>query len=265
MSERVEIIEGVVVGSTGSRDLKADLFRPPAPRDGSRLPGVVFVHGGGWRTGDRTQLRGYGVLVGREGYVGLCTEYRLIPEGTYPENLHDVKAAIRWMRANADDLGVDPNRIAVHGNSAGGHLALLAAASGDEPDLEGSGGNADFSSVVDACIAVYAPTLIGAGGWNEGARPGIALFETGGTDVLFDAASPVRQVHEGFPPTFLIHGTGDELVPPQASLLMYQALIDAGVSTELKMVADQPHSFDSDAFHGRELAREMVHFLRRHL
>lgn len=265
MHDRVEITDGVVIGTTGSRELKADLFRPPPPADGSRLPGVVFVHGGGWRTGDRTQLRGYGVLVGREGYVGLCIEYRLIPEATYPESLHDVKAAIRWMRANADELGVDPDRIAVHGNSAGGHLALLAAATGDDPDLEGSGGNAEFSSAVNACVAIYAPTLIGAGGWNDGARPGVALFETGGTDELFDAASPLRRVHAGFPPTFLIHGTADALVPPQASLLMYQALIDAGVSTELKMVADQPHSFDAEGSHGQELAREIAHFLRRYL
>jgi acetyl esterase/lipase len=264
MTGRVDIEEGVVFGTAGSRPLRADVFRPTESAD-ERLPGVVFVHGGGWRTGDRSQLRGYGVLVGRHGYVGMASEYRLIPEATYPENLHDVKAAIRWMRANADELGVDPNRIAVHGNSAGGHLALLAAATGDRPDLEGEGGNPEVSSAVQACIAIYAPTLFAGTGWDDGARPEVALFENGHTPELLEAASPLLQVHPDFPPTFLVHGTGDELVPPKASLLMYDALIAAGVSTELKMVADQPHAFDAQPGFGRQVANEIVHFLDRHL
>jgi acetyl esterase/lipase len=264
MTGRVNIEDGVVFGTTGVRKLHADIFRPAEASD-ERLPGIVFVHGGSWRTGDRTQLRGYGVLVGRHGYVGMASEYRLIPEATYPENLHDVKAAIRWMRANADDLGVDPNRIAVHGNSAGGHLALLAAATGDVPELEGDGGNPHLSSAVQACIAIYAPTLFGDGGWDEGARPAEALFENGSTEGIRDAASPLRRAHAEFPPTFLVHGTGDELVPPRASLNMYDELIAHGVSTELKMVADQPHAFDAEPTFGRQVANEIVHFLDRHL
>ncbi len=264
MTGRVDIEDGVVFGTTGVRDLRADVFRP-ADHSDDLLPGVVFVHGGSWRTGDRTQLRGYGVLVGRHGYVGMASEYRLIPEATYPENLHDVKAAIRWMRANADELGVDPNRIAVHGNSAGGHLALLAAATGDHADLEGDGGNNDVSSAVQACVAIYPPTLFDDEGWEVGARPSEALFENGSTPEIREAASPLLRVHADFPPTFLVHGTADELVPPQASLQMYDALIAAGVSTELKMVADQPHAFDAEPTFGRQVANEIVHFLDRYL
>lgn len=264
MTGRVDIEDGVVFGTAGTRDLHGDVFRPSEAADGL-LPGIIYVHGGSWRTGDRTQLRGYGVLVGRHGYVGLASEYRLIPEATYPENLHDVKAAIRWMRANAEQLGVDPNRIAVHGNSAGGHLALLAAATGDDPDLAGEGGHAEVSSAVQACVAIYPPTLLSPGGWNDGARPAEALFEQGASDELSAAASPLHRVHADFPPTFLVHGSGDQLVPPRASLNMYDALIGAGVSTELKMVADQPHAFDADPIFGRQVANEIVHFLDRHL
>lgn len=262
---RVDITEGVVFGTGGGRELRADLFRPPQADAGEPLPGIVFVHGGSWRTGDRTQLRGYGLLVGREGYVGMAIEYRLIPEATYPDNLHDVKAAIRWFRANAAELGVDPDRIGIQGASAGGHLALLAAGTADDPELEGDGGNPGVSTRVKACVAVYPPTLIGAGGWNEGSRPGTALFEDGGSEDLHRAASPLHAVHPGFPPTFLVHGTGDELVPPKASLAMFDALVEAGVSAELKMVADQPHAFDAEPQFGRQLAIEITHFFDRHL
>jgi acetyl esterase/lipase len=261
---RVEITDGLVLGTTGDRDLRGDLFRPPSP-DGSRLPGVIFVHGGGWRTGDRQQLRGYGVLVGRQGYVGLCIEYRLIPEGTYPDNLHDVKAAIRWMRANADELNVDPNRIAIEGNSAGAHLALLAAGTGDVPELEGNGGHPEVSSSVQCVAAIYAPTVFSAGDSTPGSVPLLALIDGGGTAELARQASPLAHVTASFPPTMLIHGTHDELVPPKASLLMYEALIEAGVPAELHMVAEQPHAFDAAGPFGRQAADNMVHFFNRYL
>lgn len=264
MSARVEITEAVVFGTTGSRELKADLFRPPAP-EGARLPGIIYVHGGGWRTGDRTQLRGYGVLVGREGYVGMCIEYRLIPEGGYPDNLHDVKAAIRWMRANADQLGVDPDRIAIEGNSAGAHLALLAAGTADVPELEGEGGHAEVSSAVRCVAAVYAPTVFSAGGPVPGAVPLVALVDDGGSAELAREASPLAHVSPSFPPTLLIHGTHDETVPPKASLVMYEALIDDGVPAELHMVAEQPHGFDATGDFGRQTAANMVHFFNRYL
>lgn len=265
MDTRVEITEGVVFGTTGQRELKADLFQPPSPPDGGRLPGIIFVHGGGWRTGDRSQLRGYGVLLGRNGYVGLCIEYRLIPEGTYPDNLHDVKAAIRWMRANADELGVDPERIAIEGNSAGAHLALLAAGTPDAPDLEGDGGNPGVSSRVKCVAAIYAPTLFSAGQATPGSVPVAALMDSGGTADIARQASPLTHVTPAFPPTMLIHGTHDELVSPKASLVMYEALIDDGVPAELHMVAEQPHAFDATGAFGRQAADNMTHFFNRYL
>lgn len=265
MSTRIEITEGVVFGTTGRRELRADIFRPPDRADGSLHPGVVFVHGGSWRTGDRTQLRGYGVLVGREGFVGMCIEYRLIPEGTYPDNLHDVKAAIRWMRANAAELGVDPERIAVEGNSAGAHLALLAAGTSHRSELEGDGGNPGVSSAVRCVVGIYPPTLFTAGGSQRGAVPLMALVDGGGSDDLAREASPLTYVRPGFPPTMLIHGTHDDVVPAAASLVMYEALIEAGVPAELHMVADQPHGFDATGELGRQAADNMVHFFTRYL
>ena len=122
---RVSIKEGIVIGEGGGRSLKADIFLPPL-EEKSR-PAVLFIHGGGWIEGDRSQLRGYGILLARLGFVCMCNSYRLSNESIWPAQIQDVNCAIRYLRANATDLGLDPNRIGVSGNSAGGHLGKLSA------------------------------------------------------------------------------------------------------------------------------------------
>jgi acetyl esterase/lipase len=264
MEGRVTIREGVVFGTGGGRDLRCDVFTPPGLVEPA--PAVLLVHGGGWRNGDRTQLRGYGILLGRSGYVCVACEYRLLPESPWPAQIHDVKAAIRWMRASAADLLIDPERIAIEGNSAGAHLALLAAGTPGLAGFEGDGGNPDTPSHVAAAIGFYAPTYFTAGAWQwgSGAAPLQALHE-GGDDALATAVSPLTYVRPGYPPTMLIHGTADTVVHPLASLRMYEALTAAGVPAELHMYAEQPHAFDSTSAFGRQCAAEMLLFLDRYV
>lgn len=260
---RVTIEDGVVFGTGGGRDLHCDVFRPPADVLGDGpAPGVLLVHGGGWRSGDRTQLRGYGILLARAGYVCVAGEYRLVPESPWPAQIHDVKAALRWMRANADDLGLDPGRIVVEGNSAGGHLALLAAGTEGVEEFEGNGGHAGVSSAVAAVIAVYPPTLLHHREPGRGSLPLVVLSEDGTHDVA-RSASPLTYVGPGFPPTLLIHGGADELVPVAATEIMYEALMAAGVPVELHLFANQPHGFDAEPRFGRRCADEMLFFLDR--
>ena len=259
---RVTIEEGVVYGAGGGRDLKADVFVPPG--EVKDAPAVLLIHGGGWRSGDRTQLRGYGILLGRRGYVCVAPEYRLVPESPWPAQIHDVKAALRWMRANSTALGIDPDKIAIEGNSAGAHLALLAAGTPNRADFEGEGGNPGVPTDVAAAIGVYAPTLF----WHEeaerGGLPLLALHEQGDATIAA-SASPLHHVTDRFPPTLLIHGTQDELVPPLASIRMYEELVAAKVPVELHMYADQPHGFDAVPEFGRQCAAEMLLFLDRYV
>ena len=259
---QVTVQEDVVFGTGGGRDLHCDVYRPAGVEAGA--PAVLLVHGGGWRNGDRTQLRGYGILLGRAGYVCVASEYRLIPEAPWPAQIHDVKAALRWMRANADDLGIDPDRIAIEGNSAGAHLALLAAGTPGAPELEGEGGNAGEPTTVAAAIGVYAPTLFSHGARQRGAVTLAALVEAGSEEAA-SAASPLTHVTADFPPTLLIHGTDDELVPVHASIVMYEALAEAGVPTELHLYAEQRHAFDATPEFGRQCAAEMLLFLDRYV
>ena len=265
---RVTVEEGVVYGTAGSggRDLRCDVYRPPGDVPPGGAPAVLLVHGGSWRQGDRSQLRGYGILLGRAGYVCVAPEYRLLGEAPWPAAIEDVKAAIRWVRASAAPLGVDPSRICVEGNSAGAHLALLAAGTPSVPALEGTGGNEGVSSAVAAVAAIYAPTLFFAEGSvrESGGLPFMVLAE-GGDDAAAALASPVRHVTAEFPPTFLAHGTTDTTVPVSASLRMYEALAAAGVPTELHLYAEQPHAFDAQPKFGRQVAAEMLLFLDRYV
>jgi acetyl esterase/lipase len=263
--DRVSIEEGVVYGTGGGRDLRCDVYRPPGTSAERPGPAVILVHGGGWRTGDRTQLRGYGILLGRSGYLCIAPEYRLLGEAPWPAAIEDVKASIRWLRANADELGVDPDQIAIEGNSAGAHLALLAAGTAGVEAFAGSGGNAGVDESVAAAIGVYAPTLFLHGGRDRGSLPYLALDEETGDADAARLASPFSHVTPSFPPTMLIHGTQDELVPVEASLVMYEALHAVGVPTELHLYAEQKHAFDAAPQFGRQCAAEMLLFLDRYL
>ncbi|HVM08026.1 MAG TPA: alpha/beta hydrolase [Acidimicrobiales bacterium] len=261
-TDRVTVERDVVFGTGGGRDLRCDVYTPPG--DVADAPAVVLVHGGAWRQGDRSQLRGYGILLGREGYVCVAPEYRLTPESRWPAQIHDVKAAIRWTRANAERLHIDPDRIAIEGNSAGAHLALLAAATPGLDQFEGDGGNHGVPTHVAAAVAVYPPTLL----WHGERASGGVAFQTiagDGTAEEARAASPVSHVTSSHPPTMLIHGTADATVPPKASILMYEALVAAGVPVDLHMYAEQPHAFDAKPEFGRLCAAEMKVFLDRYV
>ncbi|HJM76625.1 MAG TPA: alpha/beta hydrolase [Dehalococcoidia bacterium] len=255
-ADRVTIDEAVFFGTGGGRDLACDVFTPPGGADNA--PGVLIIHGGGWREGDRSQLRGYGLRLARAGYVCVASEYRLTPESPWPAQIHDVKTALRWMRANATDLGLNPDRIAVEGNSAGAHLALLIAGTAGVAEFEGEGGNPGVSTDVSVAIGIYGPTdFITSGG-------GRVLVADQGEDVA-RAASPITYIDGEFPPTLLIHGNADETVAPEQSELMYRALLCAGVATELHMYAGQPHAFDAEPVFARQCADLMRLFLDRYI
>jgi acetyl esterase/lipase len=259
---RVDIREDVAYGTGNGRELRCDVYTPPGTA--SRRPAVLLVHGGGWRQGDKTQLRGYGVLLGMAGFVCVASEYRLVGESPWPAQIHDVKAALRWMRANAEELDIDPERIALEGNSAGAHLVLFAAGTPNVAEYEGDGGNPGVDTAVGAVIAIYPPTRFHFGPRQHGAVPIEALSDSPNAE-LAESASPVNLVSPEFPPTMLVHGTADTTVPISASFLMYESLTKHQVPTDLHVYAGQPHGFDVDQRFGRRNADLMVLFLDRYL
>jgi acetyl esterase/lipase len=261
-SGRVTIEQGVAVGRGGDRELKADVYAPPPGT--ANGAGVLLIHGGGWVQGDRSQLRGYGILLGRVGYTSVACEYRLAPQSQWPAQIHDVKAALRWMRANAARLGIDPAKIAVSGNSAGGHLALMAGGTQNVAEYEGEGGNAGAGTEVAACISYYGPALLGAPGvaLSDAVR---ALLGRDATDERVRSASPIAHVSASSPPTLLITGNKDELVPDESAFRMNRAISEAGGKAELHVYEGAPHGFDALPAFGRQTAEIMRLFLDRHV
>lgn len=258
---RVIVESDVVFAKVGDRELKLDVYVPPEEKRNGAA--VLLLHGGAWRVGDKSQLRGYGILVGREGYVCVASEYRLLPE-PWPAQIQDAKAALRWMRANAERLRIDPTKIAVEGNSAGAHLALMIAGTPDIAEFDGDA-NGGVPSDVAAVIAIYAPVLLSTAMTGAGAPMAgmFAGFDDG--EAAAAAASPLNHVSATFPPTLLIHGTNDATVPVLSSIKMYDALAEAGVPVDLHLLAQQPHAFDANPPFGRLCVAEMLLFLSRYV
>jgi acetyl esterase/lipase len=267
MGTKASVEKDVVFGSGGGEELRCDVYRPEGA---GPFPAVVLLHGGAWKMGDRSVMEGFGTRLAAHGYVGVASQYRLLPGSPWPAAIEDAKAAIRWTRASAESLGVDPDRIAVLGRSAGGHLALLAAGTPDLGAFEGTGGHADVSSAVAAAVGIFPPTTFSVGARTRGATPATALLgearegtPAAETEEAARLASPLAHVSPSYPPTFLLHGTGDRVVPPSASLVFYEALVAAGVPVELHLYAEQPHGFAGRPDFLDLCAAEIAHFLGR--
>jgi acetyl esterase/lipase len=192
--------------------------------------------------------------VAQAGFAVATIDYRLSGEAQFPAQLHDVKAAIRWVRGNSSRLGVDPEQLIAWGESAGGHLAMLAALTGDRPELEGSGGeHLDQSSAVSGVIDWYGPMNLlslasqhspdsdkrpdDAGSW-ESTMVGVPLQADPARTL---AASPISYVHADAPPAQIHHGNVDTFVPYAQSVEFADALRAAGGTVELITVEGSDH------------------------
>ena len=204
-----------------------------------RRPGVLFIHGGGFTGGDKAEYRSASVSadLARAGYVVVSCNYVLGPKdkpGVWPRNIADCRDAVRWMRANADALGLDPDRIAVAGGSAGGYLALMVGLSDDKT---GPGGDpaAKHSAKVSAVIDFYG--VVNFSKHGKGQVPGVSAAEQA-------AYLPENQCDPQDPPVLILHGTADTTVDIAQSDAMAKALRTAKVSHEYVVVEGAPHTFD---------------------
>ena len=261
---RVSIKEGIVIGEGGGRSLEADILLPPLEE--KNRPAVLFIHGGGWIEGDRSQLRGYGILLARLGFVCMCNSYRLSNESIWPAQVQDVNCAIRYLRANATDLGLDPNRIGVSGNSAGGHLSLMAAATNYDQIFEGEGGSNEVSSEIKAVCAIYPPTTIRQLEMlNPLENAFLMLMGKEAKKEDFDKASPLNYVTEEYPPCMLIHGSADSVVRLKDSTKFYEKLIEFNRPASLHIFSEEEHAFDGEPDYGRAIADLQALFFKKYL
>ncbi len=235
----VSMEKDVVFGKGGGMDLRCDIYRPPAGTE--KRMATIHFHGGGFRAGNKESLSERVQPLASRGYVAITAQYRLSGQAKWPSQIEDAKALIRWTRANAGRLGIQADRIAVVGYSAGGHLALFTAGTADRPEFEGSGGNPGVSTKVAACVAYYPVT---------GVRPRAdgsadALLPPGSNEAAHRAASPTSYITSAFPPTVIFHGLEDVTIPVESSQRLFQQLRDVKVPSELHTFDGVPHVFDS--------------------
>ena len=242
--EGVELRQNVVYGTGGGRELTLNLYLPEEEA-GEPRPGVVFIHGGGWRNGNPSQFHRHSATLAEHGYVCASITYRLSGEAQFPAALEDSKCAVRWMRANAEELGLDVDRLAVGGGSAGGHLAGLVAMT--EPgEFEGEGGNPEQSSAAQAYVGFNPVADLAGMGEKRPDHPMLVEFlGVAYTDdpEAYKKASPIAYVSEDSPPTLLLHGTEDVTVPYADAEAMVTALQELGVEAELFTAEGVGHAF----------------------
>jgi acetyl esterase/lipase len=234
----------IVFGKGGSTELRLDLAMP---RGEGPFPAIVCLHGGGWIGGERQKMRGTIEALARKGYVAISPDYRLAPRDRFPAQIEDCKAAVRWLRANADKYHVNPQRIGAFGFSAGAHLACLLGVTGKDDGLEGDGGNAEQSSAVQAVVSFFGPTDFTQPIWSKEVREQHLLPFLGGTadekaDV-YRRASPLTYAGRKSPPFLFVHGTADAIVPIQQSGTMVKKLRQADVPAQLIALDGEGHGW----------------------
>lgn len=266
------------------RTEKLDLYLPAPPAAGKLSPAVVWIHGGGWAGGTKSEARAKNIcgILAKAGYVAVSVDYRL-GAGAWPTNLFDCKNAVRFLRANAAKYQIDPNRIAVAGGSAGGQLALMVALTAGKPGLEPMGADTPYagvSSAVRCVINMYGVTnlltrqSVDAQGQPTATRRlmGNALkyfgADSDAAEVL-TIASPVTHVAKDSPPILTLHGRADTTVDYFQAEELDRVARERGAAHTLVLFEGVGHTFDFEKWKKKPLPGDMpataLAFLAKHL
>jgi len=239
LPENVVARRDIVFSTIGGKDLRLDLFTPKNP--GKPLPVVVLIHGGCWLAGARQDYNRLAMDLASRGYAAASIDYRLSEEAPYPAAVEDCRAAVRWLRENAGTYTIDQERIALLGGSAGGHLAeylgYTASTSATGPGPK-----------VKAVISFY--------GWSDLTHPAVRDFywnevffgsKYEDAPALYKEASPLTHVSKQSPPTLLLQGTIDTIVPPSQSVMLMEKLDANNVPYVYAPFLGLYHAFTIDA------------------
>jgi acetyl esterase/lipase len=262
--DNVEEILNLEYGTGGQRKLQLDLYLPKGRTKAT--PAIIFIHGGAWKSGKRSDMKFYCVKFAEKGYVTATVTYRLMDEAPFPAAVQDVKCAVRWLRANAVKYNIDPEHIVVSGNSAGGHLSMMVGYS-DDPSLEGSGGNNSFSSRVCAVVDFYGPTDLTTDFAKK--QPLVESFLGGKTfdeaPDIYKLASPIFHLTKDDPPTLIFHGTIDSTVPIAQADKLAVKLKEIGIDYVYERYDGWPHTMDLAESVNRRCVYKMEQFFEKYI
>jgi acetyl esterase/lipase len=249
--------------------LHLDLF--PALDQTRPAPVVIWIHGGAWTVGDKTDCVGPALWLTTHGYTVASIQYRMSGQAAWPAFIYDCKAAVRFLRANAKQYNIDPKRVCAMGHSAGAHLAALLGTSGGVKELEGDLGNADQSSRVNAVIDIAGPidmiawNKTGCGTAADNPNCDMARLLGGAISQKMDvavAASPVTYIDKTDPPFLVIQGVDDGAVPVSQGDLFVEKLKAAGVTVEYLRAPGADHG---SIFYRTDYYGAVLDFLNRRL
>jgi acetyl esterase/lipase len=261
---KVTTEKDIVYTRAGTSELKLDVMRPA---DGEGLlPAVVVIHGGAWRAGNKSDVRPILPDFVRNGYVAVAPQYRFCPKETFPAQIRDVKAAVRWLKSNAGKYRVDPDRIGAIGFSAGGHLALMLGLTGPDDRLDGDGSATSPDSRVKAVVNYFGPTDLAAKDIPDVSKPLVKDFLGGTPQEKPEAAakaSPLTYVSKDDAPVLTFQGTKDPLVPYTQAIKLAEAMSSAGVPGRVELILGAQHGWGGPEL--ERTKRETFVFLDRYL
>lgn len=252
-------------GVEGEEKLLLDVHRPEGARD---FPVVMYIHGGGWEQGDKSQMDVWCARIAQRGFVVFNINYRLAPEFPFPAAVNDCLGALAWIKLHAEDYGGDPRRVAVTGGSAGGHLCAMVATAGDHPFFSPTGFP---DQKIPLGVKAYSP-FFGVFDFNHPgliALTGLRRKFLGGSPRqrpdIYRLASPVTYVRPELPPALLVCGKLDPIY--DQSRLYYHALLHAGAPVEFVTYNFQGHGFESCMWTkaSRDAFEKMIGFFDKNL
>lgn len=263
--ETVTFQPNVEYSHPGDVSLMLDIAYPKEAKD--KCPAVLMIHGGGFRAGTRQGYDAFCIKLAQMGYVAATVEYRLAPAYQFPAAVHDCKAALRWLRANAEKYKIDTKRIATMGGSAGGHLAQFLGVTEGVPQFEGTGGNPEQSTEVACVVNVYGPSdFTKSYGRSVDAHEVLPLFLGGNLQQARHnhiVSSPLNWVTPQAAPTICIHGTKDLYVNYEQAVWMVERLHASDVEAVLFTLPEAGHGFKGEDQTKADQAA--FDFLNRHL
>ena len=240
----IEEFKNIEYKNINGKSLQLDIYRPK--ESGTAPPLLVFIHGGSWKSGERSDYLVYLIDFAKKGYITATVSYRLLDDGPYPACIEDVTDAVDWLFRNGETYGYDTSRIALIGGSAGGHLALLAAYGwGSISKSEESIDVPCTGHKVKAVVDIYSPvdfTTEYARSRSQVIKFLAHTYED--APEIFEEASPIYYVDKNDPPTLILQGTADRLVPPDQSDHLKELLDDLGVPNIYHRIPGWPHAMD---------------------
>jgi acetyl esterase/lipase len=255
-----DITYAIVAGE----ELKLDLATPMSLDHA--VPAVVVIHGGGWMSGKRQDMTAFAKEAAARGYVSATISYRLAPKHHFPAQIEDVKCAVRYLRAHAKELKIDPQRVGATGISAGAHLSMMLGAMDSADGMEGDGGNPDLPSKVQAVVSFVGPVNLVKEEYSETSTRILEAFFGGKPQEKREEcrrASPIAYINKGDAPMLCFFGTKDPLVSYDQAFQLTTALTKAEVPGRVELILGAGHGWL-----GAEMTRTMdatMSFFDEHL